>query len=564
MLGTTDLHGHLFNWDYYRDTEHRDSGGDHVGLAKVATLVNQVCAEAGREHTLLIDAGDTIQGTPLATYYATVEPIGDDRVHPMAAAMNAMGYDAATLGNHEFNYGVELLETFAAQLDFPLLGANAVDWDTGEPAFMPYFTTTMGPLEAPVRIGVLGLTNPGIAIWDRAHVEGRMRFPGLVEQAQHWVPRMRASGCDVVIVAAHSGSATSSSYGDALPHLENASTLIAQQVPGIDAMLIGHAHMEIEEHFVTNEATGRPVLLTEPLYFGKRLSVIELDLERSPSGSWHVASSGSHVLDSRTVPEDADIVRLLRAAHQQVVEYTHQVIGTCTATMSSAAARYEDTAIIDFVNHVQGRHVERALADTSLAGTQVLSATSPFARDAVIPEGDVAIRHLSGLYPFDNTLVGVRLRGRQLRDYLETSAAYFQQVLHPGPHQAHAITNAPTESSPKGAPDYSFDIVAGFRTALTYDIDVTCPASNRITKLTYGGEPVGDDQEFVLALNHYRQAGTGMFPHVRDAEIVYDGDVEIRQLLIDYVTEVGIVDPAVFAQTDWRLVADGHPLIVEP
>ncbi len=158
--------------------------------------------------------------------------------------MNHIGYDAAALGNHEFNYDIPLLRTLADQLDFPLLGANALDAATGLPGFAPYVIKTV-PVkgEKPIRVGILGLTNPGIAIWDKANVEGKMTFPGLVEQAKIWVPRMRASGVDVVVVAAHSGATTSSSYGDALPYPENASTLVAQQVPGIDAILVGHAHL---------------------------------------------------------------------------------------------------------------------------------------------------------------------------------------------------------------------------------------------------------------------------------------------------------------------------------
>src|SRR5450759_4256671 len=246
IMGTTDLHGCVFNWDYFKNSEYTDSTSNDIGLAKVAKLVEAVREQRGRENTLMIDAGDTLQGTPLAYYFARIAPITDGHPHPMAAAMNHIGYDAAALGNHEFNYGIPLLRAFADQLDFPLLGANALDDATGLPAFAPYVIKIVKVKgEQPIRVGILGLTNPGIAIWDKANVEGKLSFPGLVEQAKIWVPRMRASGVDVVIVAAHSGATTSSSYGDALPFPENAATLVAQQIPGIDAILVGHAHLEI-------------------------------------------------------------------------------------------------------------------------------------------------------------------------------------------------------------------------------------------------------------------------------------------------------------------------------
>jgi 2',3'-cyclic-nucleotide 2'-phosphodiesterase/3'-nucleotidase len=185
VMGTTDLHGNALNWDYFKNAEYDDKAKNDLGLAKISTLVNQVRQDRGRSSTLLIDAGDTIQGTPLTYYYAKVEPITSGGIHPMAAAMNAIGYDAAALGNHEFNYGIPLLRKFQSQLTFPLLGANAIDDATGQPAFAPYVIKTIHPAHGkPIRVGILGLTNPGIAIWDKANVEGKLSFPGLVEQAK--------------------------------------------------------------------------------------------------------------------------------------------------------------------------------------------------------------------------------------------------------------------------------------------------------------------------------------------------------------------------------------------
>jgi 2',3'-cyclic-nucleotide 2'-phosphodiesterase/3'-nucleotidase len=385
IMGTTDLHGSLFNWDYFKNAEYDDSAKNDIGLAKVATLVEAVRAQRGRDHTLMIDAGDTIQGTPLAYYFARVAPGTRRHPHPMAAAMNHIGYDAAALGNHEFNYGIPLLRSFADQLDFPLLGANALDARTGLPAFRPYVIKTVRVRgEQPIRVGILGLTNPGIAIWDKANVEGRMTFPGVVEQAKIWVPRMRAAGVDVVVVAAHSGATTSSSYGDALPYPENASTLVAQQVPGIDAILVGHAHLEIAERRVVNEATGREVVLTEPLRWGMRLSLIDLSLVRE-GRRWVVQSVGSSVLNSNIVAEDPHVKTLLTADHDKVVSYVNAVVGTCTAAMSCGTARYEDTAALDFVNLVQSQAVRTAIAGTSQATLPILSIAAPFYRDAGVP-----------------------------------------------------------------------------------------------------------------------------------------------------------------------------------
>ncbi|MBM7786367.1 bifunctional metallophosphatase/5'-nucleotidase [Tenggerimyces flavus] len=559
VLGTTDLHGNVFNWDYYNNRAYDDRDGDEIGLAKIATLVAEVRAERGAQRTLLIDAGDTIQGTQLAYYYAKIEPASERQLHPMAAAMNAIGFDAAALGNHEFNYGIPLLRAWQEQLEFPLLGANALDWSSDRPVFPPYVIKSVRVRDdlRPVRVGILGLTNPGIAIWDKAHVEGQMRFPGLVEQARVWVPRLRLR-TDVLIVAAHSGLGTSSSYGDAILYPENASILLAQQVPGIDAILVGHQHAEIAERFVTNVTTGAKVLLTEPAYWGKRLSVIDLDLRWSLADGWSVLDKHASILDSSSVPEDPEIVRLLKGDHDKVVAYVNSVVGTCKEAMSAATARYEDTAAIDFVNFVQAETVKAALAGTPEGSLPVLSIAAPFNRAASIPAGQVSVRDVAALYVFDNSLLAVRLTGAQLRSYLERSAEYFHQVDGPGPFPPERLTNA------NGMADYQYDIVAGLDARLTYDIDIARPLGHRIVSLAYGGAPVRADQEFVVAINNYRQSGGGNFPHVATAPVLYNRQAEIRQLLIDWVREVGAIDPGVFAAVDWRLVADGAPVVVTP
>ena len=564
IMGTTDLHGSLFNWDYFKNLEYTDSASNDIGLAKVATLVEAVRAQRGRENTLMIDAGDTIQGTPLAYYFARIAPITDGNMHPMAAAMNHIGYDAAALGNHEFNYGISLLRTFADQLDFPLLGANAIDVATGLPAFAPYVIRTMKVKgEQPIRVGILGLTNPGIAIWDKANVEGRMTFPGLVEQAKIWVPRMRAAGVDVVVVAAHSGATTSSSYGDALPYPENASTLVAQQVPGIDAILVGHAHLEITERRVVNDATGREVVLTEPLRWGMRLSLIDLTLVKA-AGRWVVQSVGSSVLNSNTVAEDPHVVNLLTADHDKVVTYVNTVIGTCAAAMSCATARYEDTAALDFINLVQSQAVRAALAGTPEALLPMLSIAAPFYRAAAIPAGDVSVRDVAGLYIYDNTLLGIELTGAQVKAYLEKSAEYFKQVTGPGPFTPDQLTNAITVVAPTGTPDYNYDVMGGLDAPLTYDIDVAQVPGSRIVDLAYDGAPIDPAAHFVVAINNYRQSGGGGFPGVTTAPVVYNAQQEVRQLIIDWVTSHKTIDPSAFASIDWKLVSNGAALQITP
>ncbi|MFF5702620.1 bifunctional metallophosphatase/5'-nucleotidase [Streptomyces sp. NPDC012794] len=552
VMGTTDLHGNVFNWDYFTDKEFDDKAHNDVGLAKISTLVEQVRAEKGRGNTLLIDAGDTIQGTQLSYYYAKVDPITARRgpVHPMAQAMNAIGYDAAALGNHEFNYGIPVLRKFEEQCDFPLLGANALDAKTLRPAFPPY---SMHRLRTPhgrdVKVAVLGLTNPGIAIWDKANVQGKMTFPGLEEQAAKYVPRLRSMGADVVIVSAHSGSSGTSSYGDQLPYVENAAGLVAEQVPGIDAILVGHAHTEIPEYRVRNKATGKDVVLSEPLKWGQRLTLFDFELawER---GRWSVAKVSARVLNSNTAAEDPKITGLLSDEHRKVVAYVNQVIGTSTQAMASAEGPVKDVPIIDLINHVQAETVKGALAGSEWGSLPVLSQASCFSRTAAIPAGQVTIRDAAGLYPFENTLEARLLTGAQLKDYLEYSARYFVRTAAGGAVDPAKLTNA------EGIPDYNYDAVYG----LTYDIDIAQPAGSRITGLSFEGKPVDPAARFVFAVNNYRASGGGAFPHVAQAKQLWADSDEIRNTIIQWVKAKGTVDPAGFASVDWRLTRAGVPV----
>ncbi|MEU3524490.1 5'-nucleotidase C-terminal domain-containing protein [Streptomyces sp. NPDC038707] len=552
VMGTTDLHGHVFNWDYFKDAEYTDKAGNAMGLARIATLVNQVREEKGRHNTLLLDAGDTIQGTPLTYYFAKVDPITakGGPVHPMARAMNAIGYDAAALGNHEFNYGIETLRKFEDQLDFPLLGANAVDAKTLRPAFPPYVMKTFHvPGAKPVRVAVLGLTNPGIAIWDKAYVQGKLAFPGLEEQAAKWVPKLRSMGADVVVVSAHSGTSGTSSYGDQVPYVENAAANVARQVPGIDAILVGHAHVEIPELKVVNEKTGRTVVLSEPLCYAERLTLFDIELVFR-KGCWEVESVSASLRDSRTVADDPEITRLLADQHKKVVAYVNQVVGRATETLTTVEARYKDAPIIDLITKVQEDVVKAALAGTAYASLPVLAQASPFSRTSEIPAGNVTIRDLSSLYVYDNTLVAKLLTGAQLRAYLEYSAEYYVQTAPGAAVDVEKLTNA------GGRPDYNYDYVSG----LSYDIDIAQPAGSRIRNLTFQGAPLDDARQFVLAVNNYRANGGGAFPHVATSKELWSESTEIRTRIAEWVTAKGVLDPKDFASVDWRLVRGGTPV----
>ncbi|SIN71229.1 bifunctional metallophosphatase/5'-nucleotidase [Agromyces cerinus] len=555
IMGTSDLHANVVNWDYYKDAVFNDGRpgvpSNAVGLSRVASVVNQIRADRGRERTLLFDAGDTIQGTPLGFYYATVEPVTETgAIHPVAAQMNALGYDAVALGNHEFNYGLDFLDNWISQMDAPVLAANAVHAATKVPRFRPYTITTMKAAKGlpPVRVGVLGLTNPGVVIWDKANVSGQVEVLDLVETAARWVPVMRAEGAHIIVVSAHSGESGTSSYGGDLP-VENAAKLVAEQVPGIDVILFGHAHQDIPQRLVTNTQTGAEVIMSEPKNWGQRLSVFDLDLE-FVRGKWGVVAHTATTLNTNTVVDDPAFVALVRDQHDAVVTYMNTPVANSTESMSAAEACWKDTAILDYVNEVQTATVAAAVAGTPEAALPIVSIAAPFNRAASFPQGPVTIKDVAGLYIYDNTLMASVLTGAQIKDYLEYSAKYFIQVAADAPVAPASWTNA------GNTPDYNYDQFSG----VDYSVDIAQPYGSRIVGMTYGGVPVAPDQRFLVAVNNYRQSGGGGFPHIAAAPVVYNAQVAIREAIVSYASAAGTIDPAVFHVENWRLVRNGIPV----
>ncbi|MEV7771967.1 5'-nucleotidase C-terminal domain-containing protein [Kitasatospora sp. NPDC086791] len=554
VMGTTDLHGRVLNWDYFTDAEYVDKAHNAVGLAKISTLANQVREEKGWDRCLLIDSGDIIQGTQLTYYYARIEPIATDGDtvpdHPMAVAMNLMQYDAAALGNHEFNYGIPTVKAFEDQLEFPLLGANALHAKNEKPAFPPYVIKELHLGEGKsLKVGILGLTNPGIAIWDKANVSGKMIFPGIVETAAKYVPRMKAAGADVIVVSAHSGIDEATTYGDQLPWPEDASGEMAATVPDIDAVLVGHTHKEVPQRLIVNKKTGKTVVLSEPLCWGQRLSCFDFEVEFA-DGAWKVTSVSSRVLNSNTVPENPEITNALTEQHKKVVAYVNQNIGTSKIELSIAEARFKATPIIDLIGKVQADAVKTALAGGQYANLPVLAQAAPFNRTALIPSGQVKLRDAAGLYIYENTLEARILTGAQLKDYLEFSAKYYNQLAVGAPVDKDALTGA------EATPDYNYDSLYG----LSYDIDIAQPKGKRIVNLSFQGKPIDPAAQFVLAVNNYRANGGGNFPHVANAKLVWSNSDEIRNTMIAWVKAKGVIDPADFFTDSWRLVRAGQPV----
>jgi 2',3'-cyclic-nucleotide 2'-phosphodiesterase (5'-nucleotidase family) len=504
VVATTDVHGHATGWDYLLD---RPFPG---GLARAASAVDSLRAlYPGR--VILVDAGDLIQGDPFATYFARVNPRDP---HPVIDAMNLMAYDAATPGNHEFNFGVEFFRRAVAGAAFHYVSGNVYALPAGTLELPSSAVITRGG----IRVGITGFTTPGVMVWDESLVRGRVQV-GRVSASAPRVLAGLAGTVDLSIVLMHSGLGGASSYDTTGVGAEDvAGTLVNDEHPP-HLVVVGHTHRQ----FGPRDING--VHYMQPPPHARGIAVAHVRLVRRAQ-RWRVISIEGEIVDLADREEDPRVLRRLERDHQAVIQWLSEPLAFAEAPMPALTARVEPTPIINFINAVQRRRT----------GAE-LSATAAFNIRGGIPRGDVLLSHVAGLYPYENTLRAIRISGAQLAAYLEHSARYF------------TVDRRGNVGTDPDIPGYNFDIVSGAE----YTIDLRLPMGNRIRGLRVRGQSVQPTDSFTLAINSYRQAGGGGFDMLLGAPVVYDQGEGIRELLIDAVRAEGTLDPARYKAREWRI-----------
>ncbi len=513
VAATTDVHGRLRGWDYV--TGRADT---LRGLARAATIIDSLRASApGR--VVLVDAGDLLQGNAMTYVAGRVDSLAP---HPVMLAMNAMQYDAAALGNHEFNYGVPILDRAIRQAKFPFLAANTRRLDGG-PAFPGYTMVT----RAGVKVAIIGVTNPGSMIWDRDNLRGRVEITDIVAALPPQVAAARAAGADLVIVVAHAGIGELSSYdtiGTEMPS-ENPMARVARDVAGVDAIVIGHSHREV------TDTTINGVLVVQPKNWATSVAIATLALAQR-DGKWAVVAKHGETVQVRGQPERADIVRALDRAHRAAVAYSTSVVGRTTATWHGDSVRLRDTPLIDLIQAVQ---MKESGAELSIASALNLGAS--------FEPGAITVERLVALYPYENTLRALRLSGAQIRAFLEHTARYWLVKREAD----GSLRVVPDEN----IPGYNYDMLQG----LDYTIDLSRPMGRRIARLTRNGRPVADTDSFTVAINNYRAGGGGGYDMLRGAPVVYEGTRELRELIIEEIRRRGTIEPRDVYKENWRMLA---------
>ncbi|WP_180761156.1 2',3'-cyclic-nucleotide 2'-phosphodiesterase [Vibrio parahaemolyticus] len=568
IIETTDIHTNVMDYDYYKDQP-----SQQIGLSRAATLVKQAKSEV--ENSVLVDNGDLIQGSPMGDYMAA-KGIRAGEVHPVYKAMNQLHYDVGNIGNHEFNYGLDFLQKTLAGANFPYINANVFDKKTGEHYFQPYllkthsFKDTDGEVHQ-VKVGYIGFVPPQIMVWDKKNLEGNVVAKDIKETAEKLIPQMKKEGADIIVAIPHSGVSTDPYKLGA----EN-SVYYLTQVKGIDAIAFGHSHavfpgkgFENLQGVDNNKGTINGVTAVMPGRWGSHVGVIDLIIEQK-DGQWKVVEGQSEarpIFDKaakKSLAEaDQGIIKALEDDHKGTREFVNQPIGKANDVMYSFLALVQDDPTIQIVNLAQKDYVERFIqGDPDLADIPVLSAAAPFKvggrKDdpngfTEVESGQLTFRNAADLYLYPNTLVAMKVKGKEVHEWLECSAGQFKRI-DVNTTQPQSLIDWDNFRT------YNFDVIDG----VEYQIDITQPPkydasckvinpdSQRIVNLTFNGKPVDPKQDFIIATNNYR-AYSNTFPGTGPDFIAFDSPDENRSVVAAYISRVseekGEVTPS--ADNNW-------------
>ncbi|WP_053373576.1 bifunctional metallophosphatase/5'-nucleotidase [Paenibacillus sp. FJAT-27812] len=520
IMVTSDIHGHIQPVDY-RTREER-----HTGLAKIATLVKAARQQA--PELLLVDNGDLLQGTPFSYFSATA---GKEQLNPAIAVLNELNYDAAVLGNHEFNYGLELLRKAVSDSSFPWLSAGIVDSGTNKPAFgKPYVIRTLNP---GIKVALLGVTTHYIPNWENpAHISG-LTFHDALGTVKEWAAHIRKEEKpDLLVVAYHGGFERDLATGEPAEKLtgENQGYAICTELEGIDVLITGHQH-----RFIASELGG--VTVIQPGSNGQAVGKISIAFERGQSG-WVIAEKKAALLRlDETIAADSGILALTQEVEERTQNWLDQPIGQVSGDMTISnplLCRSADHPFIEFMNKVQ---MDAAGVDVSNAAL-LNNESEGFS-------GDVTMRDILTNFMYPNTLAVLRLSGADIRAALELTAAYFQV------NEDGKLDVNPAYMEPKPQ-HYNYDMWEG----IEYELNAAKPIGERVTKLLRNGQPVLDDELLDVVMNNYRAAGGGDYEMYQGKQAVREVQIDMAELAAQYLQKHGVVEAT--CNDNWRVVIDAQ------
>ncbi|ABR31061.1 2', 3'-cyclic nucleotide 2'-phosphodiesterase [Thermosipho melanesiensis] len=510
ILHTSDLHGNILPINYATNMP------SDVGLAKIATLVKQM--KKMYRNVILIDSGDLIQGTPLEYYHARID---NKPIDPMILVMNKLGYSAWTLGNHEFNYGLDILNKAISEAQFPALSANILN-ENGEPVFKPYHIVNVGD----IKVGILGLTTKFIPNWEEPKNIKGLKFEDPIAIAKKYANELR-NKVDVLVVSYHGGLERDPETGEPTEELtgENQGYQLLEEVDGIDVLLLGHQHRTI-----ATKINGVPVSM--PSYWGKYVGKVVLKLEKV-DGKWKIVDSSVESVSVKGVEPDTEVMSLVKPYEGKVQTWLDQPVGYAKGDFwiyDPLFARLQDNSLIEFVNKVQMYYSKAKISSTALFNNSIRG----------WKKGPVTLRDINAVYIYPNTLKIIKVKGKDIKDALEKSADYFV-------YDNYKVSVNKSWVKPKPR-HYNYDMWEG----ISYKIVLNNPSGERIVDLMFEGKPIEMDKEYEIVLNNYRAGGGGGYLMFKGKPVVREVMMEVSELMADYILNNKEIEATV--DNNWETV----------
>lgn len=531
IIATGDVHGAIFPYDFIENEPLNTS------LAQVYTYIKEQRAVDSQE-VILLDNGDILQGQPVV-YYSNYEK--HNGPHICADVMNFMGYDAASIGNHDIETGHDVYDKLVKEFNFPWLAANAVRKDNGEPYFEPYTIIE----RKGVRIAIMGLITPSIPIWLPENIWSGIEFKDMVETAKKWMPIIKEKEKpDIVVGLFHSG--VDNSYNNRADEdymNENATSLVAQQVPGFDLIFAGHDHQEF--NMVVRNCEGQKVIILDPKNCARLAAVASIQIKKDGDKILDKRITGL-IMEMNSCEPEREMMRRYRDYINMIKEYVSKPIARFNRTISSRDAMFGNSAFVDLIHSIQ-------LAETGAD----ISFAAPLTFDSKIAKGTVCVRDMFKLYKFENLLYTMRLTGQEVLNYLEYSYSWWFNEMSDRKDHLVLFDMDEKGNNRTAGKFYNYSSASG----INYTVDLCKPAGEKITITGFAdGREFKLDETYIVAINSYRGNGGG--GHLTEGAKIKHDDLtdrivtssvkDLRYIIMKHIEDKRVVTPC--ASGNWKAV----------
>ena len=484
IVESTDVHGSFFPDDLVHQRKAKGS------LAQGMSYLRRLRSDTSKE-VILLDNGDILQGTPSVYYANYIDTTG---THLLSRIMNFMQYDAASVGNHDIEAGPKVYEKFRKEINFPYLTANAIDSASKKPHFKPYTIIT----KKGINIAILGLITPSIPNWLPEKLWPEMYFDDMIESAKYWMNIIKTKeNPDIIIGLFHAGlNAEYNGHSANEKYNENATKLVAQQVPGFDIVFAGHDHKAVSEKIINIESDSVQIINAgaHAMNFGN----VDITLKWDNESKKYTKKIFGSIVGLSEYKADSIFMMEFSDYFAEVKNYMNKQVVELKNTVDASKALYGPSAFVDMIHQIQ---LDVSGADVSFA--------APFSTNIVLEKGPLYIRDMFKLYRFENFLCTMKLSGTEIRNFLEFSSNLWFDSLTDN-SETILLLNKDGEKDRYGLAlknaYYNFDSGAGIK----YTIDLTKTRGERVQIQSMANGDIFDENKiYTVVMNSYRANGGG-------------------------------------------------------